>query len=92
MSSRKEKKQEFLNNLSKLGKVAVTRSEIMEVCQRMNIPGVQWFTNDKDNRVGRGMYKVPDTIEPVIINHQAKVISMTQPPEKLQNKIANVMF
>jgi len=91
MSSRKENKQEFLNNLAKLGKVAVTRSEIMEVCQRMNIPGVQWFTNNKDNRIGRGMYKVPGTIEPVMLNHQANVIPMTQPPEKSQNKIANVI-
>jgi MoxR-like ATPase len=53
----------FLKALKDSGKEVVTKQEIIKIANEMNIKIPQWFTKNEDYRVGRGMFKVPDTAE-----------------------------
>jgi hypothetical protein len=61
----------------------------------LNISGAQWFTKDIGNRVGRGLYKVPNSSSaPVaeMIDYNAQVIPMPKQNEvKSGNRISNVV-
>ena len=93
MSNRVEIREQFIKNLIGLGKPTVTKSEIKQICKSMGISSVQWFTRESENKVGRGLYKVPVsgqvTASPTM-NLQAQVIPMTKPVEKSDNRIVNV--
>jgi len=94
MSIRAENREKFLNALFALGQETVTKSQIKNICTEIGISGVAWFTKDENNRVGRGLYRVPNmgTFVPktATIDMQAQVIPMPKQPPKSENKILNV--
>lgn len=86
---RKEIREKFLAQLVKLGKETVTRTDISKVCTKLGISSAQWFTNDPENKVSRGVYRVPGA-EKLEMNLSAQVIPMTNKENKSGNRIANV--
>ena len=92
MSNRVELRDEFLNKLINSGKTTVSRSEVKEICKSLGITA-QWFVNDPENRVGRGLYKVPTastTTTSATIQMAAQILPMSKPVEKSENRIQNV--
>ena len=94
MSNKIEIREKFKSLLIATGKSTVTKSEIKDICSKLNISGAQWFTKDIGNRVGRGLYKVPNSSSaPVaeMIDYNAQVIPMPKQSEvKSGNRISNV--
>jgi hypothetical protein len=88
MSSRALMREKFISTLVNTGKSEITRSEIKEICAQLGISGAPWFTKDESNRVGRGLYRIPNAS--TTINMQAQVIPMAKQVEKSANKINNV--
>lgn len=80
-------RDKFLSMLAATGKDVVTKTEIKSICAEMGISGAGWFTKDVANRVGRGLYKVPNSN----IEMTAQVLKM--PSEKIPqgNRITNVV-
>ena len=86
MSNRADTRSKFFASLASLGKPTVTKAEIKSICSELGISGAQFFTKDENNRIGRGLYKVPSTnIEMV-----AQVLPMSKPVEKSDHKIKNI--
>lgn len=80
-------RDKFMSMLAATGKDVVTKSEIKAICAEIGIAGAGFFTKQLGNRVGRGLYKVPNNnIEMV-----AQVMKM--PVEKIShgNRIANIV-
>ena len=90
MSNRAQMREVFINTLVNTGKSQVTRSEIKEVCATLGLSGVPWFTKNESNRVGRGLYRVPNP-NVATIDMQAQVIPMTKQTEQSSNKIKNIV-
>jgi hypothetical protein len=93
MSNRAQMREVFINTLVNTGKSQITRSEIKEVCAKLGLSGVPWFTKDESNRVGRGLYRVPNH-NVATIDMQAQVIPMTKQTEQTEqssNKIKNIV-
>ena len=92
--NRAQKKDMFINALVLTGKDQVTKSEITEICEKINVAHPYWFTNDEKNKVTRGVYKVPSTgavsTPTPAIAMAAQVLPMTKPVEKSDNRIQNV--
>ena len=95
MSNKIEIREKFKTLLIATGKSTVTKAEIKDICSKLNISGAQWFTKDIGNRVGRGLYKVPNSSSaPVaeMIDYNAQVIPMPKQSEvKSGNRISNVV-
>ena len=95
MSNKIEIREKFKTLLIATGKSTVTKTEIKDICSKLNISGAQWFTKDIGNRVGRGLYKVPNSSSaPVaeMIDYNAQVIPMPKQSEvKSGNRISNVV-
>jgi hypothetical protein len=92
MSNRTELKQRFFDALIATGKTELSRSEIKTICNQIGLKSTQWFTKDENNRIGRGMYRVPtlQVSTPVTIDMAAQVIPMAKQVEKSGNTISNV--
>jgi hypothetical protein len=92
MSKRAEIREKFMSAIVATGKQTVTTDEIKEICSKIDIAHPYWFTNDEDNRVKRGVYKVPTGGQPVAqtIDMQAQVIPMPKPVDKSAHHIQNV--
>ena len=93
-SNKVEIREQFNAMLIKTGKSTITKAEIKSICGKLGISGAQWFTKDESNRVGRGLYKVPNGVSAPVaetINMQAQVLKM--PSEKIShgNRISNVV-
>jgi midasin (ATPase involved in ribosome maturation) len=78
-----DNRTKFFDAIIGLGKETISKTEIVKVCEEKNINVFQPFVNNKENRLGRGLYKVP-TLEMV----QAQIL----PTKKTNttNKISNV--
>ena len=91
--NRAQKKEMFINALVSTGKDQITKTEITEICEKIDIAHPYWFTNDEKNKVTRGVYKVPTgvvvTASPVI-EMAAQILPMTKHVEKSDNRIQNV--
>ena len=93
MSVRAANRQKFIDALVSTGKDTVTLDEIKEVASSVGISQPYWFTNEVDNKIRRGVYRVPGVSvvsQPVAvetINMQAQVIEM--PTTK--NRITSVL-
>jgi MoxR-like ATPase len=83
-------RDKFMSMLVATGKDVVTKSEIKAICSEIGISGAGFFTKDESNRVGRGLYKVPNS-NPVAIEMTAQVVKM--PSEKIShgNRITNIV-
>ena len=95
MSIRNENREKFLNALFAIGQDTVTKTQIKQICSKIGITGVAWFTKDETNRVGRGLYRVPNTCTMVpktdTIDMQAQILPMIKPVDKSAHKIKNVL-
>ena len=94
MSVRAANRQKFIDALVATGKDTVTLDEIKEVASNVGVAHPYWFTNDADNKLRRGVYRVPGAsavTQPAVaaetINMQAQVIEM--PTTK--NRITSVL-
>lgn len=93
MSVRAANRQKFIDALVSTGKDTVTLDEIKEVASSVGISQPYWFTNESNNKIRRGVYRVPGVSvvsQPVAvetINMQAQVIEM--PTTK--NRITSVL-
>jgi MoxR-like ATPase len=93
MTSRVEVREKFLKALIATNKTEVTFQEVKDIAEIAGVPLPQWFTKDDANRVGRGMYKVPNAFDANVaagINMVAQVIPITQ-PKSVENRITNVV-
>ncbi len=93
MASRNEKRQKFLNALIATGKSTVTLDEIKAIAEKLNIGQPYWFTNDDDNRIKRGTYKVPGVTQKQnvqTVDMQAQVIPMQKVENKSSNRISSI--
>lgn len=83
-------RDKFMSMLVATGKDVVTKSEIKAICAEIGISGAGFFTKDESNRVGRGLYKVPNS-NPVAIEMTAQVVKL--PSEKIShgNRITNIV-
>jgi MoxR-like ATPase len=83
-------RDKFMSMLVATGKDVVTKSEIKAICAEIGIAGAGFFTKAEGNRVGRGLYKVPNS-NPVAIEMTAQVVKM--PSEKIShgNRITNIV-
>ena len=90
-NNRVEVKEKFMSMLKATGKDVITKSEIKDICVTLGIPGAQFFTKDENNRVGRGLYKVPGANVPVVeaVEMTAQVLAM-KPEIKSGNRITNI--
>jgi len=92
--NRAQKKEMFISTLVLTGKNQVTKTEITEICEKINIAHPYWFTNDEKNKISRGIYKVPSSgavSTPVLaIEMTAQVLPMTKHVEKSENRIQNI--
>jgi MoxR-like ATPase len=92
MSVRAANRQKFIDALVATGKDTVTLDEIKEVASNVGVAHPYWFTNDTDNKLRRGIYRVPGAsvvTQPAVaaetINMQAQVIEMPK------NRITSVI-
>lgn len=81
----KEIREKFLSALNSLGKSTVSRSDISSVCSKIGVATVHWFTNDPENKLSRGVYKVPALVEMA-----GQVIPMRKVEVKETTKISSV--
>ena len=92
MSVRAANRQKFIDALVATGKDTVTLDKIKEVASNIGVAHPYWFTNDADNKLRRGVYRVPGAsvvTQPAVaaetINMQAQVIEMPK------NRITSVL-
>jgi len=95
-SNRAELRDKFINALKATGKQEVTKSEIKDIMKGIGLTNVQWFTKDNSNRIGRGLYRVPNAIgapnvqfEP-LPELQAQIVPIVRKREDSNNRITNV--
>lgn len=91
--NKNEVREKFFALLSSTGKDTVTKSEIKEICSTMGVYGVPWFTKEESNRVGRGLYRVPNS-NTTTIDMTAQVLKMPKQTESrpvVGNRITNVV-
>jgi len=94
MTSRSDKRQAFLDALIATGKDVVSLTDIKTIASDAGLAIPYWFTNDEQNKVKRGLYRVPvqsPTPVPAAINMVAQVIPMAAPQAPSGNRIANVI-
>jgi len=84
---RADKKQKFFNLLNSLGKPTATLAEIKSACIESGMKSAYFFTKQEENRVGRGLYHVPNAL----CNMQTNVIPMSAIVEKSKDKIVSVV-
>jgi len=93
MTSRSEKRQTFLDALIATGKHEITLDEIRDLSDNLGIPVPQWFTKEEENKIKRGLYRVPNAVlaaPAAAIQMVAQVIPMTKSEPVQGNRIANV--
>jgi len=88
MSKRAEVREKFLSAIQALGTDTVTVDQIKKICTKSKISHPYWFTNDPENRVKRGLYRVPVS---ETVSMQAQVIPMTKQIDNHSNRISNVV-
>jgi hypothetical protein len=94
MSSRNDKRQKFLNALVSTGAKTVTLDEIKSIAEDLDIGIPYWFINEEENRIKRGVYKVPVTKNAVkveTVDMQAQIIPMAKNENKSSNRISSIV-
>jgi MoxR-like ATPase len=97
MSVRAANREKFLAALVATGKDTVTLDEIKEVASNVGISQPYWFTNDANNKLRRGVYRVPGAnvvTQPAVptetINMQAQVIEMPTTKNRITSIITDL--
>ena len=85
-------RQAFLDALTnfhnKSGKDNITLNEIKEISTELGIGQPYWFTNEEENRVKRGVYKIPSVS---LVEMKANVVPMPKIDHATKNKISSVV-
>jgi MoxR-like ATPase len=97
MSVRAANREKFLAALVATGKDTVTLDEIKEIASNVGVAQPYWFTNDVDNKVKRGVYRVPGTnfvtqqvVPAETINMQAQVIEMPTTKNRITSVVTDL--
>jgi len=95
--SRSDNRDKFLSLIAATGQTSITIKEIVTICDANGMKIPQWFTKEEENRLGRGLYKVPNTIvapaSTAQVNLTAQVLQMpvqSSAPTTMQ-KITNLV-
>jgi hypothetical protein len=95
--SRSDNRDKFLSLIAATGQTSITIKEIVTICDANGMKFPQWFTKEEENRLGRGLYKVPNTIvapaSTAKVNLTAQVLQMPvqSPAPSTMQKITNLV-
>ena len=95
--SRSDNRDKFLSLIAATGQTSITIKEIVTICDANGMKIPQWFTKEEENRLGRGLYKVPNTIvapaSTAKVNLTAQVLQMPvqSPAPSTMQKITNLV-
>lgn len=94
MSTLQKVRQEFLDKLKSTGKQSVSRTELNKIGQEVGLKSYGWFTKQLENKIGRGLYKVPGNSPAIALQSNVakkeKVVPINNTIETSGNRIANV--
>lgn len=94
MSNLNNVRQDFLDKLKATGKQSVSRTEINKIGQEVGLKSYGWFTKKIENKIGRGIYKVPGNAPAIALQSnimkKEKVIPINNTIQTSGNRIANV--
>ena len=95
--SRSDNRDKFFSLIAATGQTSITIKEIQTICDANGMKIPQWFTKEEENRLGRGLYKVPNSIvapaSTAQVNLTAQVFQMpvqSSAPTTMQ-KITNLV-
>jgi hypothetical protein len=95
--SRSDNRDKFFSLIAATGQASITIKEIQTICDANGMKIPQWFTKEEENRLGRGLYKVPNTIvapaSTAQVNLSAQVLQMPvqSPAPSTMQKITNLV-
>jgi len=95
--SRSDNRDKFFSLIAATGQASITIKEIQTICDANGMKVPQWFTKEEENRLGRGLYKVPNTIvapaSTAQVNLTAQVLQMPvqSPAPSTMQKITNLV-
>jgi hypothetical protein len=95
--SRSDNRDKFLSLIAATGQTSITIKEIVTICDANGMKIPQWFTKEEENRLGRGLYKVPNSIvapaSTAQVNLTAQVLQMPvqSPAPTTMQKITNLV-
>ena len=95
--SRSDNRDKFLSLIAATGQSSITIKEIVTICDANGMKVPQWFTKEEENRLGRGLYKVPNSIvapaSTAQVNLTAQVLQMPvqSPAPSTMQKITNLV-
>jgi len=95
--SRSDNRDKFLSLIAATGQTSITIKEIQTICDANGMKIPQWFTKEEENRLGRGLYKVPNSIvapaSTAKVNLTAQVLKMPvqSPAPTTMQKITNLV-
>jgi hypothetical protein len=95
--SRSDNRDKFFSLIAATGQTSITIKEIQTICDANGMKVPQWFTKEEENRLGRGLYKVPNTIvapaSTAKVNLTAQVLQMPvqSPAPSTMQKITNLV-
>jgi hypothetical protein len=95
--SRSDNRDKFLSLIAATGQTSITIKEIVTICDANGMKFPQWFTKEEENRLGRGLYKVPNSIvaptSTAQVNLTAQVLQMPvqSPAPSTMQKITNLV-
>ena len=95
--SRSDNRDKFFSLIAATGQTSITIKEIQSICDANGMKVPQWFTKEEENRLGRGLYKVPNSIvapaSTAKVNLTAQVLQMPvqSPAPSTMQKITNLV-
>ena len=95
--SRSDNRDKFFSLIAATGQASITIKEIQTICDANGMKIPQWFTKEEENRLGRGLYKVPNSIvapaSTAQVNLSAQVLQMPvqSPAPTTMQKITNLV-
>ena len=95
--SRSDNRDKFFSLIAATGQSSITIKEIQSICDANGMKVPQWFTKEEENRLGRGLYKVPNSIvasaSTAKVNLTAQVLQMPvqSPAPSTMQKITNLV-
>ena len=95
--SRSDNRDKFFSLIAATGQTSITIKEIQTICDANGMKIPQWFTKEEENRLGRGLYKVPNSIvapaSTAQVNLTAQVLKMPvqSPAPTTMQKITNLV-
>ena len=83
-------RETFIEAVTKLGKETITTADIKNIMADTGIAHPYWFTNQKDLRIGRGVYDASEYVAKVVKLPKAKA-TITKTPTAEANVINSVV-